>query len=86
MISPKAADIAPVIEVKSVFVEKVPSPLPKSKLALAELLFAVMISSLPSPLISPKVTENGVFPVANSVLAPKLPLPLPNSTLTFAEP
>ena len=36
----------------------------KRTLVLSELRFAVMISSLPSPLISPKVTEFGLFPVA----------------------
>ena len=53
----------------------------KSTLALAELLFAVMMSSLPSPFTSPKVTPNGSEPVAKSDLGPKVPLPLPKSTL-----
>ena len=40
----------------------------KSTLALAEPKLAVMMSSLPSPFTSPKVTDIGLVPVAKSVL------------------
>ena len=46
----------------------VPLPLPNKTLVVPEavfaLLFAVIISSLPSLFTSPKVTKVGVFPVA----------------------
>ena len=38
-------------------------PVPKSTLVVLELLFAVMMSSLPSPFTSPKVTDFGASPV-----------------------
>ena len=41
--------------------------MPKSTLALAEPLFAVTISSMPSPFTSPKETEFGPVPVAKVV-------------------
>ena len=59
--------------------------MPKSTLAVLELRFAVMMSSLPSPFTSPKVTEAGPDPVAKSVLGRKVPLPLPKSTLALLE-
>ena len=39
----------------------------KSTLTLLEIIFAVLISSLPSPLTSPKVTETGPVPMAAKV-------------------
>ena len=58
----------------------------KSTLALADEKFAVMRSSLPSLLISPKLTEDGLVPTAKSVLVAKVPLPLPKSMLALLEP
>ena len=58
----------------------------KSTLALSEPSLAVMMSSLPSPFTSPKVTEYGSVPVAKSVLGRKVPLPLPKRTLALSEP
>ncbi len=57
--------------------------MPKRTLELLEPKFAVMMSSLPSPFTSPKVTEFGLVPVAKSVLGRKVPLPLPKSTLAL---
>ena len=42
--------------------------MPKSKLALSEPIFTVMISNLPSPFISPRFTEYGLVPVAKGVI------------------
>ena len=77
---------------------KAPVPLPSSTLTLAELKFAVIMSSLPSPFTSPKVTEAGLDPVANVAcaandgkavmvakfarLTPRVPAPVIPVTLT----
>ena len=57
----------------------------KSTLALLELKFAVMMSSLPSPFTSPSVTDCGLAPVAKVCWAWKVPLPLPKSTLALSD-
>ena len=51
---------------------------------LGERKFEVMMSSLPSPFTSPKVTNIGTDPVKKSVLALKVPLPLPKRTLALS--
>ena len=90
--SPKVAEygVDPVAKVSwgvNVAVAALP-PVPKSTLAvlLAPVpKFAVMMSSLPSLLISSKLTEDGLVPTAKSVLVAKVPLPLPNSMLALLE-
>ena len=82
--SPKVADreFVPVAKVTAFL--KVPLPLPKSTLALLELdpKFAVVMSSMPSPFTSPKVTERGLTPGLKISGSLKVPLPLPMSTTT----
>ena len=56
-----------------------------STLEFEELIFAVMMSSRPSPFTSPKVTEFGPDPVAKAILVWKVPLPMPNKTLALLE-
>ena len=70
---------------KVCWVLKVPLPLPKSTLAVLEPVFAVVISSFPSPLTSPRVTPYGLEPVAKVCWVLKVPLPLPKSKLTLLE-
>ena len=61
--------------------------MPKRTLALLlEPKLAVMISSMPSPFTSPKVTGRGPEPVRKVCWAWKVPSPLPKSTLTLLEP
>ena len=86
--SPKVTDagLVPVPVPYGTWVLKEPLPLPNSTLTLLEVPFAVMMSSLPSPFTSPKVTERGASPVARGgreVI--KVPLPLPKSTLALSE-
>ena len=83
--SPSVTENGPVPVAKVCRAWKVPSPLPKSTLALAEPPFAVMRSSLPSPFTSPSVTERGFTPVAKVCWFWKVPLPLPKSTLALSE-
>ena len=62
--------------------------MPRSTLTPLALLFAVTISSFPSPFTSPRLTEYAppAFCVPNVPCVAKVPLPLPRSTLTLLEP
>ena len=63
--------------------------MPKSTLALSVLLFAVIISSMPSPFTSPKVTETGLIPAAKVCWGEKVAVialpPVPKNTLAVPE-
>ena len=67
----------------------VPSPSSTEMLSLEMFVFAVAMSSLPSPLASPSVTAYGDWkpsPMLKSCAAPKPPWPSPSSTDTVPAP